>query len=118
MNTSETRQRVLGFTLALFIVASFLIPLLMSLALEDEDGEWVQISGSLVVLFSAILEIHQTLIKKPQEASSIKIEGRPALAARQISKIDTFFHGFAWTGIAVGTIVWGYGDLLFTLIFR
>ena len=88
----------------------------MSLALED--GKWVQRSGSLVVLFSAILEIRQTLIKKPQEASSVKIEGRPALAARQISKIDTFFHGFAWTGIAVGTIVWGYGDLLFSLIFR
>ena len=116
MNTSETGQKVLGFTLALFIVVSFLFSLKVSL--ESEDGECVQRSGSLVVLFSAILEILQTSRKKPQEASSVIMEGRPALVAKQISKLDTFFHRFAWTGIVVGTFVWGYGDVLFTLIFR
>ena len=77
------------------------------------DGTWFQRSGSLWVLFSVILEILQTKINQPRPSSGVTINGAPALTEPPTTILDRLFHGISWIGIVLGTLVWGYGDLVF-----
>lgn len=78
-----------------------------------KDGEWFQRSGSICVLFSVILEFHQAHLKNPRPSSFVFVQGRPAVFDPLVSRSDIWFHRIAWFGIIFGTIVWGYGDLVF-----
>ena len=104
-----------GDQISVFLISSGIVALMFSLFVSDltKNGEWFQRSGSLLVLFCAIVEIIQNVIKEPQVSSSVYIEGRPALKAYPISSFRKFLHSFSWVGIVLGTIVWGYGDLVF-----
>ena len=77
------------------------------------NGEWFQRSGSVFVLFSVLVEIQQSSIKQPKEAGWATIDGRPTLVGEPISAVSKWLHRFAWAGIVVGTVIWGYGDLVF-----
>ena len=76
-------------------------------------GEWFQRSGSLFVLFSVLVEIQQTAIKQPEASSGVTISGAPVAIRQPISALSKWLHRLAWGGIVTGTIIWGYGDLLF-----
>ena len=103
------------FMLSIALVIAFSITLFSSALVSYllNDGEWFQRFGSLCVLFSALLEIQQTLKKEPRSSRSVSVEGRPLMKSPSISLLDVWFHRAAWIGIVVGTVVWGYGDLVF-----
>ena len=108
---SKVNPLIVNIALVLCSTLALLISVIASYLLED--GEWFQRSGSLCVLFSVILEIRQTSIRQPQPSSSVFVEGRPAVFDSPVSRLDVWFHRFAWFGIVFGTVVWGYGDLVF-----
>ena len=83
------------------------------ISLDSQDGEWFQRSGSLLVFFSVLLEIRQVLVKEPLQSTRTSVEGKPILVHRTVGRADRWFHWLAWSGIVLGTGVWGYGDLLF-----
>ncbi len=101
--------------LILAIVSSFSVSLGCSVA--ENSGEWLQRSGSLIVLFSVVLEILQTLAKEPIPAEGVFINNVPATTSPPVSKTSKWFHIIAWFGIAIGTLIWGYGDLLFEFLY-
>ena len=77
------------------------------------EGEWFQRSGAIVVLISVILEIRQSMAKQPQTTSTVFIEGKPVMTEPHIPTERKLLHRIAWGGIVIGTIIWGYGDLIF-----
>ena len=83
------------------------------ISLTSGDGEWFQRSGSLFVLFSVLVEIQQTILKQPRASSDVFINNAPAAINNPISAVSKWLHRFAWGGIVIGTVIWGYGDLLF-----
>ena len=82
-------------------------------SLASAEGEWFQRSGSLLVLFAVVLEIRQTAIEQPKKSKSVSIEGTAAATRGSISVANKRLHRIAWGGIVIGTVIWGYGDLLF-----
>ena len=76
------------------------------------DGEWFQRSGSLLVLFSVVVEIRQTLAQQPNPSPSVFSGGEPVLRQSPISAASKWLHRSAWAGIVIGTCIWGYGDLI------
>ena len=111
MTMSKRTSLILSFALVIGCIMTVFASIVVSYCLND--GEWFQRSGSLCVLFSVILEIHQTLKKEPQPSRSVSVEGGPTMIGRPPSPLDVWFHRFAWFGIVAGTVVWGYGDLAF-----
>ena len=101
--------------LILAIVCSFSVSLYFSVA--ENSGEWLQRSGSLIVLFSVVLEILQTLAKQPIPSDWVFINNVPAATSPPVSKTSKWFHKFARFGIVIGTLIWGYGDLLFEFLY-
>ena len=108
---SKGKSLAVRIVLTLCAALALLVSALASHYLRD--GEWLQRSGSLCVLFSVMLEIYQSFLKKPQPNRSVSAEGKPTLVDPEVSAVDVWFHRFAWFGIVFGTVVWGYGDLVF-----
>ena len=81
-------------------------------SIASDEVVWFQRSGSIVVLLAVVLEIRQTLATQPQEDFSVTIGGQPVLKKRPISDANARLHWLARFGIVVGTLVWGYGDLM------
>ena len=108
-------QEIFGYVLILAIVFSFLVSLEMSFT--QNSGEWLQRSGSLIVLFSVVLEILQTLAKQPIPSNRVFSESVPVATSPPVSKTSKWFHIIAWFGIVIGTFIWGYGDLLFEILY-
>ncbi|MDE0164611.1 MAG: hypothetical protein OYH76_10330 [Defluviicoccus sp.] len=73
--------------------------------------EWFNRSGAILVTCSAILEFLQ-LPHKESHSSNTTVNDRPLALMPVVPRSVKFFDRAAWTGIAVGTIVWGYGDLM------
>ena len=38
----------------------------------------------------------------------------PQLLHQSVPRVHEWFHRVAWIGIVLGTLIWGYGDLVFT----
>ena len=102
---------IVSSALVLSSSSALLFSAIVSYSLKD--GEWFQRSGSLCVLFSVILELHHTYLRQLQPSNSVSVQGRPAVFDPPVSRLDVWFHRFAWFGIVFGTIVWGYGDIVF-----
>ena len=95
---------VLGLTsVFVSLVASFI----------SGDGHWFQRSGSLLVLFSVVLEFRQSQMTKPSVSSDVSINNRPVATSRNTPAFRKWLHYYALLAIVIGTLVWGYGDLLF-----
>lgn len=72
------------------------------ISLETGDGHWFQRSGSLMVLFSVAMEYRRSQRVK---------RGRPASSLPEPFGVSVPY--VCYVSIAVGTLIWGYGDLLF-----
>ena len=83
------------------------------LSFAYDNSEWLQRAGSVVVCLSVWLEIQQQLAKAPVVNTSVRINGMPTLSAPDVPKARKVLHLIAWGGLLVGTLIWGYGDLLF-----
>lgn len=86
------------------------------LSLTHDDPEWFQRAGSVIVCLSVWLEIQQQLAKAPVVNNSLILSGKPALSAPDVPKARKALHWISWTGLFIGTIIWGYGDLLFQFL--
>ena len=75
-------------------------------SLASGEGEWFQRSGSLLVLFSVLLEVRQTAIEQPKKSKSVSIEGTAAATRGPISVGNKRLHWTAWGGIVIGTVIW------------
>ncbi|MCG7865452.1 MAG: hypothetical protein JAY74_03660 [Candidatus Thiodiazotropha taylori] len=79
---------------------------------STSDGQWFSRSGSLMVVCGAILEYlnfgaQQYLREKRDETWKPRSEYVKALNKRKIFDLLILFS------LVLGTIIWGYGDLLF-----
>lgn len=77
------------------------------------EGMWFSRSGSVMVLICVIVEyrlgnLQQIGFKDPQKALQHEI-----VSAGQQAEYKKYIDWFAHFQIVIGTIIWGYGDLLF-----
>jgi len=87
--------------LIVLAIAPTTVSFVVDLNLDNPD--WFNRSGSIMVLFGAWLEMTQI---RPD----MRIGGNGVIIIK--SKIDYL----AFTLIILGTIIWGYGDLIFKFI--
>ena len=73
---------------------------------------WFQRSGSLMVFFSIALEVEQSKYITRKENTEFRI-GTPIHIGKELSEIRNYIKRFSIVLILIGTIIWGYGDLLF-----
>ena len=101
------------FVSSLVILSLGWIALFASVCIDAALGsvEWFNRSGAILVTCSAILEILQLPYKESQ-SSDVTINDSPVALKSVVPRSVKFFDRAAWTGIAVGTIIWGYGDLI------
>ena len=107
-------KKKMGICIDLALIAFESLALIVSLwfSFTLREGEWLQRSGAIVVLISVILEVRQSLAKQPQPTKTL-INSSPVMTEPHIPTIRKLFHWIAWSGIVIGTLIWGYGDLLF-----
>ena len=115
-------QRIDRELLATFPFLVFSIAVPMSawygvMQLDDDANLWFQRSGSLVVLFAVWIEYRLFKIgslTKPTSEHGLTYQDqvhRDALISRYGKKIRSYRTLTATIAI-VGTVVWGYGDIL------
>lgn len=94
------------------------VPVVVSAGISSSLGEWewFQRSGSLLVLFSVALEYRQSQLAQPVRSTSMFIEGRPAAMGYELPRIRKWMYRYAITAIVLGTLMWGYGDLVGYLV--
>lgn len=109
MNKLKKYLDDIGFILFATIptAASFIIDI------QNESHEWFQRSGSIMVLFAVGLEFRQTSSNPIKASGTLFIEGTAAAIGGEISKTRKKLHFLAISLIAIGTAIWGYGDLAF-----
>lgn len=77
--------------------------------------DWFQRSGSVVTVFSAILEYrHLNIFEKNSTQQCVlhgSISGVPSMA--YLAKIRQYIGSSCLYTLAAGTIIWGYGDIPF-----
>lgn len=76
----------------------------------NDEVEWFQRSGSTLVALFIILELRQISVKQPEVIEWHTTNGKPMLAAAEISIQNHILHWTSWIGIIFGTLIWGYGD--------
>ena len=86
----------------------------VSQSIGSENGEWFQRSGSLLVLASVGAEfLLKDFIRATEESADVFVNSMPVIKKKPLSKVIMSLHLFPFTGIVLGTAIWGYGDLLF-----
>lgn len=95
----------LGWTALLF---SMFADVLLSQAM------WFNRSGAILVACSAVLEVLQ-LPYKENHSGKVRVNGQPVALMAIVPRSVRAFDRVAWTGIAGGTLVWGYGDLVISI---
>lgn len=81
------------------------IGLNIPLAMKDSPELWFQRSGSLITLVGVLLEYHL-----------VKIRFMPYSERAEQKQISNFPERVVLLMIVIGTIIWGYGDLLFPAV--
>ena len=46
------------------------------------------------------------------------LNGKPSLVDAETPTVRKLFHWIAWTGIVIGTLIWGYGDIFIDLLIK
>ena len=103
----------------ILLIFSFLIVFIsffLSLSYENKFL-WFQRSGSIMVLFGIIIEykLNNIFIKNFNKKMNIGIhKNKPILHKnkKEYNNVEKITHIF----LIIGTLIWGYGDLLITLI--
>lgn len=101
---------------ALLLVFAYLLMLVSAAAsIKTNDPLWFSRSGSLVVLISVIIEYRNlTVQQKLNEIAQESTAYRNAEPEKwRVPTSRKSFDLIVRLTIVVGTVVWGYGDLLF-----
>jgi hypothetical protein len=77
------------------------------------QGHWFSRAGSLTVLFTAIIEFRRARQATDEIGTAILHSGLGIPLAVTPSRAETAIHICAVVTLVLGTVIWGYGDLLF-----
>ena len=91
-------------------------PLLISLGIDifvTNEYYWFQRSGALTVLFAALLGFHQDKHFITQEDESYRVNEKPIITGKTLTEYRKKLKFLAIVLALSGTLIWGYGDLLF-----
>ncbi|MDH5409525.1 MAG: hypothetical protein OEY00_13010 [Gammaproteobacteria bacterium] len=102
-----------GVELSLVSLGSISVLASLYCSYVSNDYSWLSRSGSLMVLFSVIVEYN--ILKKQQilneaarsDATYIITKFSPVVLGRNLRSIQIAAH----YSVIVGTLIWGYGDL-------
>lgn len=105
----------------LFLLAALLVGGSLLLSWLSDAWHWFQRSGAMMVSIGAILSTRRPLdlilegmIREPAPAESTTYAGARFLS--DSAELKTCVCGFAL--VAMGTLIWAYGDLLGCLLYR
>ncbi|MBB3185212.1 hypothetical protein FHR95_002793 [Halomonas fontilapidosi] len=92
------------------------LPVLFSayVSLSTGDGHWFQRSGGLMVLFSVGVEYHRKYLLRCLESGTPSWLVASSRPARLVTRFWRAVPFICYLSIVVGTLIWSYGDLLFT----
>jgi hypothetical protein len=104
-----------NYIIDFILLALAVIPAAYSLYVDINDSNeyWFQRSGSLMVLFAVFLELNLLKYSEVEESGTFFIEDKPALKSRPLPFIKRVMRVVAFLLAALGTFIWGYGDLPF-----
>jgi len=103
----------------LLVFLAFIFPIIsliadLSCSQWQQEFFWFQRSGSLTVLMAVSLEYRQHALTKSDQVSSLF--GEPLFkAAPEMNGVRKKFHRLALGLSIIGTLIWGYGDVLFKI---
>lgn len=86
--------------------------------LTDDEAMWFARSGAIMVLFSVAVEFKLTRKHKKKINTSMYLAGRGQPVTARATKEQTLVGNIAHLFIIIGTIIWGYGDLIHISISR
>ncbi len=108
-----------NYKIDLLLIVLATIPVVLSLIYDINyvnDKYYFQRSGSLMVMFSVILEFIQLKYQviKSTDQAQVKIEGDMwgFLYGKDLPIERTYFQTIAFVLMVLGTLIWGYGDLI------
>lgn len=82
----------------------------------DSMGVWFQRSGSITVVFGLLAEIRASRIKLLSSADSRPFLYGPIYLKRKYSSKAKWADRGSLLVVILGTVIWGYGDLLCSLL--
>jgi hypothetical protein len=105
-----------GWLLALALIAAAAS---LMLSISTKDGQWFERSGSITTLLAAIVEFRQVARGEAEKRGSplraVRLDATPAgTRSREEERIATIG---LWV-LALGTVIWGYGQPMFHLFGR
>ncbi|GGX86445.1 hypothetical protein GCM10007160_12170 [Litchfieldella qijiaojingensis] len=111
------RDYVVEATLMLLAVVPVLISAYASFV--TGEGHWFQRSGALMILFSIGVEYHRSQVMHcvdPEclDPGEVRPFGRSQMLARLITRFWRSTPYVCYLAIVMGTLIWSYGDLLFS----
>ena len=95
-----------------FFLAFALICVVICYLFNNETGTIFSRSGSIIVLFGAVVEYSLSQIKPYTVSSNVSISGNKAITDREMPKIYKIQRTIAHLFIVFGTLIWGYGDYM------
>lgn len=89
-----------------------IISIVVSLAWPQ--GNWFCRSGAVMVLLSVIVEFHLGKLQQESNTSAIQIAGVVGVPySGDLPLIKQYLAKTAHIFVIMGTLIWGYGDLIF-----
>lgn len=97
----------------IFLLTIAILTVLISFIYDNDEKLWFMRSGSIMVLLAVIVEykLNQKALKNINRKSKMSaVSGFPVnlLNSKEHNRIAIFTHTFA----ILGTLIWGYGDLI------
>jgi hypothetical protein len=83
------------------------------LACKLDNGLWFSRSGSIVVLFCAIVEYRLWSLQQLGHTNAQKAFSQGIVSSGMIPSHKKRIGWITHVQIVIGTLIWGYGDLLF-----
>ncbi len=82
-------------------------------ACKMDDGLWFSRSGSVIVLLSVIVEFRLVNLQQLGYKNAQKAVQHSIVSSGMLPIHKKLISLFALVQIVIGTLIWGYGDLLF-----
>jgi hypothetical protein len=82
-------------------------------AYNTDNGLWFSRSGSVIVLICVIVEFRLGNLRQLGFENAQKAVQHEIVSSGMLPEHKKLFSWFAHLQIIIGTLIWGYGDLLF-----
>ena len=112
---SKLNKGLLYSITLIFIMILTIFILLINKPESEYMGVWFQRSGSLIVVISLFIEIKISFLQKLAISQELPYLNFNIYLRREYEKKLLIANYTTFLFIIIGTIIWGYGDLLFKL---